>query len=141
MVTKEMERVYQAVADLLMEMIPEKWREIFLYAELSEGAQTVFFYYYPDKKNEAVYSLDLVNLFHLDEERLNAIEAELYKTFTRLHEAFGNAGQKLWTNLTFMLNHEGQLKIKFDYDDKTVRDPLEKMKKWEEEHLQSQLAK
>lgn len=136
MVTKEMEQIYQQVADLLMEMIPEKWQEIFLYAEVGEGVQTVFFYYYSARKNEAIYSLDLVNLFDLDKQKWKALGDELHKTFTRLHKAFGKAGQKLWTNLTFMLNQDGQMKIKFDYDDKTGLDPLEKLDKWKQEYLQ-----
>lgn len=136
MVTKEMEQIYQEVADLLMEMIPEKWREIFLYAEMSEGMQTIFFYYYPDRKTESVYSLHLVNLFNLDEQIWRALEDELFETFARLYEAFRKAEQKLWTNLTFVLKQDGQMRVKFDYDEITTIEPLEKLEKWKEEYLQ-----
>lgn len=139
MVTKGMEQIYQEVADILIQMIPEKWQDIFLYAEMDEGGQRLFFYYYPAARTEPVYMLDMAQVFNLKKQKLERLNNQLYRAFARLYEEFSKAGEKQWTNLTFMLNHKGNMKVKFDYDNLSMTNFSEKKEKWEAEYLQHQL--
>ena len=136
MVTKGMERIYQEVADILVAIIPENWRNIFLYAEIAEGYQKLFFYYYPKWREAPVYSLDMMEMFGIDEWEMDSLEAELCDAFERLHDEFTSNGQEPWTNLTFMLDEEGQMKVKFNYENVSDLDFVERQVKWETEYLQ-----
>ncbi|MDH2360915.1 immunity protein YezG family protein [Priestia megaterium] len=51
----KLNNIYQKVADNLKEMIQEDWREIYLYAEVGEGSQTTYFFYYPKGSDEPIY--------------------------------------------------------------------------------------
>lgn len=136
MVTKGMERIYQEIADILVTMIPENWRNIFLYAEIVGDYRQLFFYYYPKWREEPVYSLHMTEKFGLDERELVSLEGELCDAFERLHEEFMSAGQKPWTNLTFMLDEEGKMKAKFNYENVSHQDFIERQVKWKAEHLE-----
>ncbi|MGZ0086032.1 immunity protein YezG family protein [Caldibacillus thermoamylovorans] len=83
METYKMEYIYQQIADILVNMIPEAWRKILLYAEFREGYKKIFFYYYPEKEGEPVYSLDITDLFDVDENEFDRLENELYSCFSR----------------------------------------------------------
>ncbi|KGR84450.1 immunity protein YezG family protein [Lysinibacillus odysseyi] len=139
MVTKEMERIYQEVADILVKMIPEKWQTIFLYTEIDEKNHRLFFYYYPEFSTEPVYMLDVASMLKGSKREWEVLANALYDAFERLLLAFDEAEQELWTNLTFQLNSKGNMKIKFDYDDLSTVDFLEKKEKWEKEYLQASL--
>lgn len=55
-----MNRIYHEIAEIVNEMIPEKWESFHCYAQVSEtGGGTYFFYNTPDKKEEFIYSLDI----------------------------------------------------------------------------------
>ena len=43
METKMTEQIYQQVANTLVNIIPEEWKKIFLYAEYREGYKRCFF--------------------------------------------------------------------------------------------------
>lgn len=135
METQNMEQIFQQVAEILVKIIPEDWKKIFLYAEVREGYKKVFFYYYPKTKKERVYSLDIKDLFIVDENQFDRFEDELYYCFTKLLEEFMEQKEALWTNLTFILNDSGDLKLNYSYEDVSEYSPVEKQAKWEEEYL------
>ena len=136
MVTKEMETIYQEVADILVKMIPEKWEEIFLYTEIDEENHRLFFYYYPQYSKKPVYMLDLARMFKGSKQEWESMANGLYDAFERLLLAFNTAEQELWTNLTFQLDRKGKMRVKFDYDDLSAADFAVKKKEWESEYLQ-----
>ena len=136
MVTKGMERIYQEIADILVAMIPENWKNIFLYAEIEGACRQMFFYYYPKWREAPVYSMDMKEMFGLDEVEMDSLEAELCDAFERLHDEFTRNGQKSWTSLTFMLDEEGKMKARFDHEDVSHQDFIERQAKWETEYLQ-----
>lgn len=54
--TERLEELYQQGATLVRRMIPEQWDKFYLYAEISEESQQVFFYYYPEGQQIPVCS-------------------------------------------------------------------------------------
>ncbi|PEF39805.1 cytoplasmic protein [Bacillus sp. AFS094228] len=135
METKIMEQTYQQIANTLINIIPEDWKQIFLYAEFREGYKKVFFYYYPETGGQPVYSLDIKDLFNVDEEEFDGLDDDLYNYFSRLREEFKEQEQELWTNLTFILDNTGKMKINYGYEDISELSPVEKQDKWEAEYL------
>ena len=130
-----MEQIYQQIANTLVNIIPEEWEKIFLYAEIREGYKKVFFYYYTQFIVKPVYNLDITSLFNISEEEYDELENKLYNSFTRLWEEFRVQGQEQWTSLTFILDNSGKMKINYDYKDVSELSPIEKQDKWEAEYL------
>jgi uncharacterized protein (TIGR01741 family) len=136
METKMMEQIYQQIANILVNIVPEEWEKFFLYAEFREGYKKVFFYYYTQSRKKPVYSLDITEIFNISEDDFDELENELYNCFTRLWEEFREQEQELWTNLTFMLERTGKMKINYGYEDISELSPVEKQDKWEAEYLE-----
>lgn len=135
METRIMEQTYQQIGNILVNIIPEKWKEILLYAEFREGYKKVFFYYYPETGGEPVYSLDITDIFNVDDAEFDGLENELYNCFSRLREEFKEQNQEIWTSLTFILNNTGKMKINYGYENISDLSPVEKQDKWEAEYL------
>lgn len=130
-----MEATYQKVANILVEMIPEEWEKILLYAEVREGFSQVFFYYYPVNQQQPVYSLDIVDMFNIDKPLHRKLKQELYDCFEELWNQFMVQDQELWTSLTYILDNMGRMKLNYGYDDISEISPDEKQDKWEAEYL------
>lgn len=130
-----MEVIYQKVANILVEMIPEEWEKILLYAEVREGFSQVFFYYYPVNQEQPVYSLDIVDVFNIDKPLHRKLKQELYDCFEELWNEFMVQDQELWTSLTYILDNMGRMKLNYGYDDISEISPDEKQDKWEAEYL------
>ncbi len=130
-----MEAIYQKVANILVEMIPEEWEKILLYAEVREGFSQVFFYYYPVNQEQPVYSLDIVDMFNIDKPLHRKLKQELYDCFEELWNEFMVQDQELWTSLTYILDNMGRMKLNYGYDDISEISPDEKQDKWEAEYL------
>ena len=109
METRIMEQTYQQIASTLVSIIPEEWKRVLLYAEFREDYKKVFFYYYPEIGEEPVYSLDITELFNVNEDEFEGLEDELYKCFSRLYDEFKDQEQEQWTNLTFILDNTGKM--------------------------------
>lgn len=135
METKNMELMYQQIANYLVDMIPEEWDKIYLYAEYREGYKKVFFYYYPENKSKPIYSLDIIDIFNIDEDDFDRLENELYTCFTNLWLEFSQPEQDSWSHLTYILDSNGKMKINYGYDDLSEISPVEKQEKWESEYI------
>ncbi|WP_419893141.1 immunity protein YezG family protein [Oceanobacillus kimchii] len=134
METKNMEEIYQEVADILVNMVPEEWNRILLYAEIREGYRKVFFYYYTN--NNPIYSLDIPDLFQIDEDSFESLEDDLYNCFSALWNEFKSQDvQEPWTSLTFILDNSGKMNIDYGYEDISELSPVEKQDDWEEKYL------
>jgi uncharacterized protein (TIGR01741 family) len=135
METKVMDQLYQQIANTLVNMVPEEWERIYLYAEFREGYKKVFFYYYTQLSVKPVYSLDIPDQFNISEDDYDDMENELYNYFTKLWEEFKIQEQEQWTNLTYFLDSTGKMDINYGYEDISEVSSIEKQKKWEAEYL------
>lgn len=130
-----MEQIYQQIGESLVEMIPEVWEKVLVYAEYREGYKKVFFYYYCNSVTEAVYSLNIPELFEINEDEFDELENDLYGSFTKLWNEFKKQGQEPWSNLTFILENTGKMNIEYGYEDLSGISPIDKQDKWESEYL------
>ncbi|PAD34260.1 immunity protein YezG family protein, partial [Terribacillus saccharophilus] len=104
---------YKCIVNTLVDMIPEEWAKIYLYAEYREGYKKVFFYYYPENKSKPIYSLDIIDIFNIDEDDFDRLENELYSCFTNLWLEFSKEEQESWSHLTYILDSNGKMKINY----------------------------
>lgn len=86
-----------------------------------------------------MYSLDITDLFHMNEDKYDELENNLYHCFSRLWEEFKEQEQQQWTNLTYTLDNTGRMKINYGYEDLSELSPVEKQEKWEAEYLEQEI--
>jgi uncharacterized protein (TIGR01741 family) len=135
METEKMEQLYREIASIINHMIPEEWKNLYLYAEVREGYVSVFFYYYPLKSDTPVNSLEITDRFSIDDNYFSDLDHQLYNTFRKLSDEFRFQKQQIWTNLTLTLSYKGVFKIKYDYEDISQISPVEKKEKWKKKYL------
>lgn len=135
METQVMEELYEKIANKANEMIPEEWEKLSMYAEVSEGASEVYFYYYPKRKNTPIYSLDIVDIFEISEDEFDEMSMELNDYFEELREEFKRNKQEPWTSLTLMLESNGKFNIDYDYTDLSESDSYEQHIIWRYKYL------
>ena len=131
-----MEEIYQEVANGLVDFIPEEWEKIYVYAEIREAYESMFFYYYPSKGGNPIYSLDIPELFEINDSEFIEREEKLYGYFSDLLEEFKKQGQDHWSYLTFILDNSGKMKIDYEYEDVSQKSPVDKRAEWEAKYLQ-----
>ena len=72
-------KIYQQIGETIVEMIPEEWEKVYLYAEVSEGFSYVYFYYYPVNHSSPVYFLDIPEKFHISDTEFDEIRHQLFE--------------------------------------------------------------
>ncbi|MGX9707791.1 antitoxin YezG family protein [Laceyella tengchongensis] len=127
--------VYHEIAELINDTIPENWSEVYLYGEIVEGAQTAYFYYYPEGNDQPVYSNNIPDLFDIPEEDYKEMWHQLLDSLLRLWKVFKDDNKEPWTNLTMYLNHSGKFKVHFNYDDLSNVNSHERKTIWAYKHL------
>ena len=135
MESKNMERIYPKIANILLNMIPEEWDKVLVYSEVREGYERMYFYYYPKNELNPIYSLDIVDNFDVDEDVLENKEMQLYECFRVLWYEFKNQGQEQWTYLTFILYSTGKMNIEYNYSNVSEISLVDKQNNWMKKYL------
>jgi uncharacterized protein (TIGR01741 family) len=113
--------IYQQIAQIVIDMIPEEWSKVYVYGEVTEGAQSNFFYYYPIASEEPVYSLKISELFDVDEEEFEQLDDQLYYSLKELWTEFKQSGHEPWSSFTMIIDPE-RFNIEFGYEDLSAPD-------------------
>lgn len=130
-----MENLFTKIATALINIIPEDWDKLYLYAEMRDGYEKVFFYYYSTGSDFPIYSLDITEKFNINKRQFDESENHLYDCVSELREEFKTQGQEQWTNLTFILDSTGKMKIDYGYEDVSQISPVKKQEEWEAKYL------
>lgn len=85
MSTDTLERLYQLIAEKLVEIIPDEWKKIYLYAEILSDSRTIYFYYESQTLNRLVYSHNIPETYEVEESIYNDMLSELGQYFDALH--------------------------------------------------------
>ncbi|MCW1928970.1 immunity protein YezG family protein [Bhargavaea beijingensis] len=130
MTTEQIDKCYEEIAQQIIEMIPEEWSTVKLYAESWPGYSTVYFYYDPVSNTHPILNLDIPDLFSVDPDDFILQKRQLRRTVLDLQQMFSEQEMETWTNFTFILNHDGTFKAEYGYEDLTELDPGEKREAW-----------
>ena len=128
-------RIYQNIAQIVVETIPEEWSKVFVYGEINEDVRKAFFFYYPLNNNSPVHSHNIPEIFGIKKEEYKANWRILLDHLEELWYEFKNNSQEPWTNLTFIFNDEGELKIDYDYEDLSEANDYERRIIWKHKYL------
>ncbi|MCC5803755.1 immunity protein YezG family protein [Rossellomorea vietnamensis] len=132
---EKMELLYKKIGQQVNLIIPESWDKVLLYSEVTEWSNRTYFYYYPYKKEEPIYSLDIEDMNNVNEDEVNRQLHQLYEYLRELWMEFKNQKQEQWTNLTFELISNGKFNIEYSYKNLENEDSYEQQVIWEYEKL------
>ena len=108
-------KLYGKIQKLLVGLIPENWRSIYLYASVINGKNgEMYFYYYPKKiiRTNPINCYEVPNKFGIDDELYNKSLKKLYSYIKELNVySFPK-----WTNITIIIK-DNAFTIEFKYND------------------------
>ena len=128
---QELDPLFKRIAEVLADIIPEEWLNVYLYGEVVEGAQTAYFYYQSASKGEYVYSRRIPELTGISESEYSQ-DLKIFKLIPLKN--FGQeqniAKKEIGTNFTMVFAKTGRFHIDFNYDDLSEVDPHERKTIW-----------
>ncbi len=101
----EINKLYKQIQKILIDLIPEKWNSIYLYASIGNRKKgEMFFYYFPKRiiKTKPINGYEIARKFDLDEAKYNAKLEEIYEYIKRLNLI----AKRSWTNLTISIKDD-----------------------------------
>ncbi|NPC92336.1 DUF600 family protein [Bacillus sp. WMMC1349] len=127
--------IYQKIAETIVETIPEEWSKVFIYGEILEDVRKGFFYYYPDGSDSPVHSHNIPELFEIEKEEYRKLWRLLIDNLSELWYEFKNSDQEAWTNLTMIIQSDGEFNIDYNYEDLSEADDYERRIIWKHDYL------
>lgn len=110
-------KLYEKIQKLLEELIPDEWKEIYLYASILNGKNgEMYFYYYQKRliKTNPISCYEIAYKFGIDEEKYNNALKKLYGYIKSLN----NYMNPKWTNLTIVIKNS-IFSVQYNYNDIT----------------------
>lgn len=118
------DKIFQMIFDEISVFLPSEWTKLIVYLEHGEEAYSYSFYV---KVNE-----HFVKCFEL-----GVSENELFAAFARIEKAVSKERSKLdkcWSNMTMVVDDEGNMKTVFDYTDLS-HENYQYKKEWKKQYL------
>ncbi len=115
--TPRIRELYQELANIVFDMIPEKWSMVYLYGEVLSDSRTAYFFYRRSSDKELIYSHDIPEKCNVDKRIYDRKLITLLHCLADLNKEHAVNFEKEWTNLTFILESNGKFNITYKYDD------------------------
>lgn len=113
---KEMNQIYNRIAETVNEMIPEEWEKFYYYAQISDtGGGTYFFYNTPEDVQNFKYSLEIPLYYHDYKDQYKIKGRVLFELSEKLRKNFIDNEQEPWYSFTLSIDRNGKFKIHYDY--------------------------
>ncbi|WP_261131503.1 antitoxin YezG family protein [Bacillus sp. Marseille-Q3570] len=126
--------LYQEIANTILSMIPDEWDKIYLFAEVHEEFSQIFFYYF-NSNGDLIYSLNIPEVYNLDEGSQDELEFKLGTHVNELWNVYKDSELGDWSIMTFILNKNGDFKTEFEYVDPDESDAYENAVIWKYKYL------
>lgn len=127
------DELYQEIADVLVEIVPEKWSKILVNAQVQGMDSSVFLYYYPAKAEEAINGTDIPTKFKAYKALYPQLIEELEVTFSQLWYAVKEQEEDTFTNVTYIIQADGEIDVK--YDEQPISDAQVFEDAWKKKYL------
>lgn len=127
---QELDSLFTRIAEVVADIIPEEWLNVYLYGEVVEGAQTAYFYYQSASKGEYIYSHRIPELTGISESEYSHDFKILVDIIKELWTETKHSQERNWTNFTMVLEKTGRFHIDFNYDDLSEVNPHERKTIW-----------
>lgn len=118
------EKIYQMIFDEVSAFLPSEWSDVVIYLEHGEEAYSYSFYVKVDGKYIKCFDLGVS-------------ENKMLTAFARIEKKVSKERSKLdkcWSNMTMIVDNEGNMKTAFDYTDLS-RGNYQYKKDWKKKYL------
>ena len=118
------DKIYQMIFNELFVFLPSEWSSVVIYLEHGEEAYSYSFYVKVGREYEKCFDLDIS-------------ENNLFAAFARIEKEVSKERSKLdkcWSNMTMIVDNEGNMKTAFDYTDLSSGNYKYK-KEWKKKYL------
>lgn len=118
------DKIYQMIFDELSVFLPPEWTKLVVYLEHGEEAYSYSFYVKVGRNYVKCFDLDIS-------------ENKLFAAFARIEKKVSKERSKLdkcWSNMTMVVDGEGNMKTAFDYTDLS-RGNYQYKKAWKKKYL------
>lgn len=118
------DKIYQMIFDEVSDFLPSEWTKVVIYLEHGEEAYSYSFYVKMKGKYMKCFDLDIS-------------ENKLLAAFSRIEKKVSKERSKLdkcWSNMTMVVDDEGNMKTAFDYTDLS-RGNYQYKKAWKKKYL------
>lgn len=122
-------------AQELNSMIPVKWQQIKLKAEIGEDSETSYFYFL--KEGETVFEPgdDIYRRYPVDRSTFKYSQAKIFRAIRELSNNYISNGQEKWTTMTFTVDCKGHFKTDFEYINLDDSTEMGRRKEWKAKYL------
>jgi uncharacterized protein (TIGR01741 family) len=128
--TTSLEKKYEEIARQVIDMTPDKWGVIKLYADATDEALQVFFYYTTLNGGDLISSHSIPELFNISSKDYRKKRNELLFLVTDLYDLYKDTNEKVWTQFTLSIDQELHMKINFNYEDISKNTPMYNQVVW-----------
>ena len=111
---QDIRKQYKEIRQSLVNLIPEKWEGIYLYASvLNQKGGEMYFYYTPKKflKHKPINCYEIASRFGIDEIEYNEALEKLYKKIKKLYAM----NDRKFSNITIIMEN-GKFTIEYHYN-------------------------
>ena len=118
------DKIYQMIFNEVSDFLPDEWTDLIVYLEHGEEAYSYCFYVKTNEKYVKCFDLDI------SEEKLLAAFARIEKKVSKERSKL----DKCWSNMTMIVDGNGNMKTDFDYTDLS-RGNYQYKKAWKKKYL------
>lgn len=118
------EKIYQMIFDEVSNFLPSEWTQLVVYLEHGEEAYSYSFYVKVNGRFVKCFDLNV------SEDKLLAAFAKIEKKVSKERSKL----EKCWTNMTMVIDSEGNMKTAFDYTDLS-RGNYQYKKAWKKKYI------
>lgn len=123
-------KLFHEIAAQLQPVLPQEWRKVCLFAEVSANSYELFYYVYVEGRTEPIQCYNLSKEYQLSEKMIDNALASLAK----LLRASKAENQQTWTVFTVVLSSDGAFKADYDYDEH-LDDMFAYKRAWKKKYL------
>ena len=120
------EKIYQLIFDEISAFLPDGWNSLVVYLEYGENSYSFSFYVKINKRFIKCYDLPGIS------------DEQLFEAFQKIDNAVMMEREKakgeLWTNMTMIVDNDGNMHTDFDYTNLTDC-AYEYSKEWKSKYL------
>ena len=113
----QMRELFQELADVIAETIPEKWSTVYFYGEVLPDSREFYFFFKRPADGELVYSHYIPKKCNVDERIYRKQFMKTVRCLEKLHKEYADHFEKVWTNFTLVLDRDGKFRLSYDYED------------------------
>ena len=106
---------FEIIANKLQDILPQGWKKVIFYAEVTDDAYEMFYYVYTSEIERPIQCYDLPDSYEIDEDQIDKVFEDLYEPLREERSALIAEGKEPWTNYTLALSNDGSFKVNYDF--------------------------